>query len=117
MITYTVRPGVEIQIPSTGDEWQLYDGPKVDKAAERIAKSVIAAFEEYNKKCAEGCDLPAAIKAGDIILNKCLEKNSDHGASDTEPRYVRRRCWREFLTARLGVRSEIAEQIAEDLLW
>jgi len=71
----------KVEIPTTADEWELYSSMKgAGLAAYRLTSAL--------KKALVASKRDEAIK----IMGDALDKDSDYGASDTEPRAIAESC-------------------------
>lgn len=92
METYTLdrpRGPVEIRIPTTARDWELYSGRGAANAARGLTAALKRSMKAFPKFLAEG--YPVAEALGKACrceggFDQAQDRFADHGAADTEPR-------------------------------
>jgi len=91
MKTVTLPSGKNVNLPSTGDDWQLYTSTKgCGRAAAALTAAVVRVAKEIDKKASEGYR-PTEKGAAHLyatVIEPVMAKHSNFGACDTEPRGV-----------------------------
>jgi len=91
-----------IEIPSTGDEWQLFTGQKGCAAAARelagAMKKCLRTFDDLLAK--HGEDYPDLVGESMRPFHEAASKHGDHGACDTEAHDVACGIWRTYASMR-----------------
>ena len=77
---------VELTLPSTVDEWELYDEPGASKAAKRLTGAMKRACKRFDTRRRSMRAIDALSKAYSEVVVPVLDKYDDFGAYDTEPR-------------------------------
>ena len=76
----------DVRIPSTADDWQLYDMTGSARAARSLTNSLVKAMDMFCDLLGQH-DVPsAASKALETHMRPAMSKCSKFGATDTEPR-------------------------------
>jgi len=91
MKTVTLPSGKNVNLPSTGDEWQLYTCSKpCGRAAAALHAAVVRVAKEIDRMASKGYrpSEAGAEKLYRDIVSPVMTKYSSFGASDTEPRGV-----------------------------
>jgi len=78
-------PERTVRIPTTSDDWQLYDLRGSNLAAARLTRALKKAF------------MASTSKESIAIMSKALRADVKYGAMDTEPRAAAERCLNEVL--------------------
>jgi len=93
MQTYVIerpRGPVEIEIPETARDWELYtDMRGSTNAARGMVAALKRSFAAFPKLLAEGHQVNDALNAAACIrggISEAMERFADHEAADTEPR-------------------------------
>jgi len=73
---FTIKKAVAVDLPTTRDDWELYDVPRVGTAARNLTAALKRA-----------CRAPTDDEAR-AIMNRARDAAADFGACDSEPRYV-----------------------------
>lgn len=80
---------MEIRIPTTARDWELYIGRGAANAARALTAALKRSMEAFPKFLAEGHTVAEALgKAARIPrgFDAAQDKYAEHGAADTEPR-------------------------------
>lgn len=90
MRTITLSSGRTVEIPTTGNEWQLYTSSMAcSGAAKALTSALVRALRKLDWAKSAGPMAPVAVY--DIyreIVWPVMVKYRDYGATDTEPRGV-----------------------------
>jgi len=103
METFKTKNGKEIQIPTTGDDWELYTSePGHGKAARALTSALKSAFKRIEKAVFDGKTVPEAVMEASTALSKVQSTYSENGAADSEPNGAKAEAFSLFCEARYG---------------
>lgn len=104
---YLKECAVEIELPSTPGEWEIYSGMTgVDQVAKRLTGALQRTLRRLDTLHKKGSGVEdAAYDAMDDMMFPALSKYREYGASDTEPAWVAKDCVRKYAMKR-GLISE-----------
>lgn len=91
MKTVVLPSGKSVSVPSTGDDWQLYTSSMAcGRAAASLTAALVRVAKEIDAMAKKGyAPTPAgAYKLYNDIVEPAMNRNSEYGACDTEPRNV-----------------------------
>lgn len=87
MRNITIR-GTHVRVPSTRDDWELYDNDDAEQAAIDLNHQVDALVEQWTAVCHDGEMAPTRRgieSARRRLFNPILMKHAAAGAQDSEP--------------------------------